>query len=710
MKNIQLSLFKGYSDTNPENINLQEVVNLIQSDQLVRDRTEKHRYYLSLNNQHAAGREKSSCPCFAVAVQFEGGKQQNNISGWTTLGIVDIDDIDPDKLPEAIERIHADPHTVISYVTMSARGIRIIFVIDGLTDDTRKNMKLYQQAFEQGNQYYADLLDCKCDLKCKNVTRLSGLAHDPDVFFNPDARAFHVTPPSKRTPSAGKGTENRRLKKTVTAATEVLETEGLAYEAHHHNEYIMRMGYLLNAYGLPLKEAVQWATEKFSDYDGNVESIINSCYQKTDEHATRPLSEKSTDSQPSSERYAGVAEIEEYLATQAIFRHNVITGEYEISFGAASGDTQERKYAAVTDRDVNSLWSRINKDIKTTRLNDIYNIIHSEYVPQYNPFQEFLSKLKPWDGVTDYIGELAATVHVKSNQAQFTECFRKWFVSIVPSVLDEQVVNHEILVLIGPQGSFKTTWLTRLLPPSLQKYFYTKVNSGHLSKDDQFTLAEFMLVCMEEIDEMRPSILNQLKAMITLKTINERAAYGHNKEHRTHIASFCATGNNIHFLNDPSGTRRWLPFEIEKIDSPYHNPINYEGVYSQALALWKSDFRYWFDQEEIDILCEHNKEFEIPNLEKELILTHFRRPMPGEQGIFVTTAYILSHISGAIKQPLSPTKIGILMKQLGFEPIRYGGQRGYRVIEHNTDEIYRNRCAAARYSMDSSDTPEEKQP
>ena len=36
---------------------------------------------------------------------------------------------------------------------------------------------------------------------------------------------------------------------------------------------------------------------------------------------------------------------------------------------------------------------------------------------------------------------------------------------------DPKVVNHVILVLIGRQGSYKTTWFNYILPPPLQQYF-----------------------------------------------------------------------------------------------------------------------------------------------------------------------------------------------------------------------------------------------
>lgn len=76
-----------------------------------------------------------------------------------------------------------------------------------------------------------------------------------------------------------------------------------------------------------------------------------------------------------------------------------------------------------------------------------------------------------------------------------------------------------------------------------------------------FSLAEFVFICMEEIDELGASELNQIKAMTTQKVVNERMAYAHYKEHRAHIASLCGTTNNVQFLTDLTGNRRWLPFE-----------------------------------------------------------------------------------------------------------------------------------------------------
>lgn len=127
-----------------------------------------------------------------------------------------------------------------------------------------------------------------------------------------------------------------------------------------------------------------------------------------------------------------------------------------------------------------------------------------------------------------------------------------------------------------------------------------KTNSQRLTKDDLFTMTENLLVNFEEIDSMQRSELNQLKAMTTTLYVNERPAYGRNKVHLPHVASFCATGNNLQFLTDDTGNRRWLPFEVTAIDNPWTAHIDYEGLYAQAKHLLDNDFRYWYRDHEIE--------------------------------------------------------------------------------------------------------------
>ncbi|MBR5841934.1 MAG: hypothetical protein IKY64_04895, partial [Bacteroidaceae bacterium] len=53
------------------------------------------------------------------------------------------------------------------------------------------------------------------------------------------------------------------------------------------------------------------------------------------------------------------------------------------------------------------------------------------------------------------------------------------------------------------------------------------------------------------------------------------SAFARYKERRAHIASFCGTGNNPRFLTDLTDNRRWLPFMVRDIDSPWTHPMPY---------------------------------------------------------------------------------------------------------------------------------------
>ena len=57
-------------------------------------------------------------------------------------------------------------------------------------------------------------------------------------------------------------------------------------------------------------------------------------------------------------------------------------------------------------------------------------------------------------------------------------CFKKWFVAMVASWMKDEVVNHQVLVLIGKQGIYKTTWLEHLIPPHLRAYACKLANSS----------------------------------------------------------------------------------------------------------------------------------------------------------------------------------------------------------------------------------------
>ena len=302
---------------------------------------------------------------------------------------------------------------------------------------------------------------------------------------------------------------------------------------------------------------------------------------------------------------------------------------------------------------------------------------HSVYVPQRNVVE---------NNVVDVV--------VNNNPAErlWRVCFKKWFVAMVASWMNDEVVNHTVLVLVGRQGIYKTTWLDHLIPPALRLYSSKLPLSGQISKDDRLRLCENGMLNIDELDAICGREMNIMKSLLTSTDINERAAYGRLKERKVRLASFCASTNKREFLTDITGNRRWLPFEVESIQNPFYTTLPYEMMYAQAVYLVQNDFNYWFDMDEIEVMEQHNEEFRAQENEEQLLPILFDIPAEGK-GEFMTTAEISERLVtyGNIKKPMKTRQLGMLMAKKGFQKkqvfLSGTNVRGWMVYNRQIDEI-----------------------
>ncbi len=381
--------------------------------------------------------------------------------------------------------------------------------------------------------------------------------------------------------------------------------------------------------------------------------------------------------------------------------------------GAGGGGFEGKghKWRDITDRDINDMVCACAAETGVSVTDkEIYTVLNSHALPQINPLRDFVYAQKPYDPHREpnFIRNLSDMVHLTDTARNewWQECFKRWFLAMVACWLEDDAVNQQVLVLIGKQGIYKTTWLERLLPPEL-RHFGSKFN-GVFDKDDRLRLAEFGLINLDEIDAMTPRELNKMKSLITATDINERSSYNRLKERRLRLASFCASGNKKEFLSDITGNRRWLAFEVENIDNPFFiMPLfPYGRLYAQArYMLEELHHPYWFEQEEIAQIEAQNSDFRACESEEQLLPVLF--DIPAETGVspgtashsvsgqvkFLTTAQISQILVdyGSIKRPMALNRLGMLLTQMGFQKVRRGqqGLRGWIVYQRNTDELQR---------------------
>ena len=387
-------------------------------------------------------------------------------------------------------------------------------------------------------------------------------------------------------------------------------------------------------------------------------------------------------------------EIESYLSTHYDFRFNTVLGRTEFSPKYAN------VYSKVSRYDINTFRRELDSEEGIiTSADNLYSIIESSFSPRINPVQEYFKELPLIDigdssscddagcrdsNVSSFspkaISDLASCVVVR-NSNKWLPYLTKWLVAVVANAMnDRECRNHTCLVLTGEQGKFKTTFLDLLCPPALHDYSYT----GKIYPQEKDTLTYIGQNLIVNIDDQLKALNkrdeNELKNLITCPMVKYRMPYDKYVEEHPHLASFVASVNGNDFLTDPTGSRRFLPFEVLSIDIEKAKRISMDNVYAEAKALLKSGFRYWFDDEEIAELYRESEDFQVQTAEMELLLRCFEKPTEDENYSLMTTTEILTYLGIYTHQPLVAKRMGEALKKAGYIKVskrRNGGSPIY---------------------------------
>ena len=648
-------------------------------------------------------------------------------------------------LDEAFLKAKNDPHTLLVYRTISGKGLRIIYryvraaAADGLNNppSLREGLGVgFSAAFVKGNRYYAELVGHEYDAQCADYSRLCGLAHDPDVYVNLEAEPFVITDEEILAANFSADKERGKPRREYAAGTHQVGVEdawprvektlagrGLVYQSGHHHDYVMHAAFLMNRYGVDLDELLQWASQEWGDYSGKErEATIRSCYRKTQEHGTWRLNRQGRKSKETS--MITLPEIKDWLRQRVEVIYNVVTDQ--LMYKPTPGPSQREGSPTSLDliqpgcqtplpsggdggglldeRVVCSIRSQMAADTgKRVLKSDVMDVLRSDFARLYHPVREYIEALPAWDG-KDRVKELCGHVveskeffakqsgkaerRVKSEESLLGWALHKWLVAMVATWMSDLSSNHEIFVLIGSQGIYKTTFFRHLLPPQLRMYFWENAHNSFSSKDDHLALAENCLVEIEEIDLQNPRDISELKALATSEKVKERRPYARFREEKHRLASFCGSGNQQRFLSDDTGNRRWLCFMVDHIDDPRTWNLDYDQLYAQLRDELRQGFRYWFDPQEQRIVERQNQQFRIESDEEQLIRSRLRPPHPGDKITLMNAASVCQFINGGVVgRGLSSRKVSLAMGKLGFTNVHTKRGNFFEVYQIPANEI-----------------------
>ena len=206
---------------------------------------------------------------------------------------------------------------------------------------------------------------------------------------------------------------------------------------------------------------------------------------------------------------------------------------------------------------------------------------------KFHPVREYLKGLT-WDGecrldslFIDYIGA-EDTEYIRA-------VTRKWMCGAVARVMDPGVKFDTAIVLYGSQGLGKSLILERLG----RKWF----NNSLVDIKTKDALEQIQGSWIVELAELAPTYKNDneiVKAFISRTSDRFRSPYGRRTEEYPRQCVFAGSTNNLMFLKDRTGNRRFWPITGDK-DRKIKNA--WELSKAEIDQLWAEAFVYWSEGE-----------------------------------------------------------------------------------------------------------------
>ena len=223
----------------------------------------------------------------------------------------------------------------------------------------------------------------------------------------------------------------------------------------------------------------------------------------------------------------------------------------------------------IKDKKYGDMWSDIDDSGLRNYIENKYGIWSKEKIydglslvavkNKYNPIIDYLESIK-WDKIerleTLFIDYLGA-----NNNEYIRTITRKAFVGAVARILKPGIKFDYMPVIIGEQGIGKSYLLDKL-----GGIWYSDSLTTVIGKDAYEQLQDCWIIEIAELAALRGSDCEVIKNFISKRQDIYRVAYGKRTEKFPRQCVFFGTSNNVEFLKDGTGNRRFWPIAICKKD------------------------------------------------------------------------------------------------------------------------------------------------
>ena len=712
MEIITITAYRGLSVVSGS-IDIRKLFEFIRGS-VYRDKIRRLRETMETGDTAKADRMKKQLPYYTVTATYAMERLAYSLVTYQDIIILDCDDMPAEKIPGYRQLVNDCPDTLGDFISPRMHGLKIFVYLTGEepealraelnalgTIDLPTLERYHHRMYALASQKYEELLHTKVDTSGSDLSRGFFASHDPEAFLSPE-RLENVKPLTVRVtlPTEEECKNKKRRKSTPqppllptqeNAAPIDLQVQldfrkAMEYtrrkerlETGNRDNFFYCLGNQCYRRHITEEEAVSLTRSNFGDIpDFDLEQPLRNAYQYTSK----------TDREEKESHEPKICKMNRFMDEYYEIRRNIVKELIEFRRKPTTTDEKASSdFAILRAKDVNTFY--INAQMKgiSCSQNSLKALVDSDYAKPFNPFTHYFFSLPTWNGKTDYIAQLAQRVKT-TDPAFFIDSLRHWLVGMVACAIDDKVQNQQLLLLHGGQGSGKSTFIRKLLPPELDTYYRCGMIIPE-NKDHLLQLSSSLIIDLDEFDTLPSWQMQSLKRLIVQGVVTERKVFDLQMNNFIRRASFIASTNDQHFLVDILENRRYLINTILSIDNS--GPVNHQGIYAQALALYRQGYRYWYEKEEVTFLNKRNESFRQKDPVEENLFFYFRAAKGGEiQAKWYPASYLLSILSLNGRTQSNPqtqkTLVTVLEKNHFINRNGNYGVTEYKVVEYTPEE------------------------
>ena len=208
---------------------------------------------------------------------------------------------------------------------------------------------------------------------------------------------------------------------------------------------------------------------------------------------------------------------------------------------------------------------------------------------KYNPVKDYMEQaFEAWDGKERLKTVFNYWLGAEINET--TETIAKvFFVSAVAKVYEPLTKVDTVLDLVGGQGVGKTSFLSKIA-----RDWYTSNAVSFTDKDSYNVMLKALIVNDDEMTASKRMNFEETKSFISKTVLEFRKSYDRRGASYAKNFVIARTTNNIEYLKDNTGDRRFMPILVNPEEQKKHPMQMTEEdiiqIWGEAVSLYKNGY------------------------------------------------------------------------------------------------------------------------